>query len=121
MTEAMGMDVSHSIAVQLGAIQKSLQTPALSAICFAKFGETGILYVAASVRPAPSTGKRHRSSAVQGKWVIWGKVLFEQYFMTKMRLGAAVLWYERPGLRMMFGVDWVKPIAASPPATPARA
>ena len=121
MTEAMGMAVSHNIAVQLKAIQKPLQTPTLEAICFAEFGDTGILYVAAPVLPDPATGKRRYSYAVQGKWVVWGKALFEQYFMTKMRLGAAVPWYERLGLRMMFGVDLVKPITASPQETPASA
>lgn len=121
MTEAMGMAVSHNIAVQLGAIQKPLQTPTLEAICFAEFGDTGILYVAAPVLPDPVTGKRRYSYAVQGKWVVWGKALFEQYFMTKMRLGAAVPWYERLGLRAIFGVDLVKPITASPHKTPASA
>ncbi|WP_008317933.1 NAD(P)/FAD-dependent oxidoreductase [Leptolyngbya sp. PCC 6406] len=119
MTEAMGMAVAHNIAVQLGAIHKLLQTPTLEAICFAEFGETGILYVAAPVLPDPATGKRRYSYAIQGKWVVWGKALFEQYFMTKMRLGAAVPWYERLGLRMMFGVDLVKPIAATPTSAPA--
>lgn len=121
MTEAMGMAVSHNIAVQLGALQKPLQTPTLEAICFAEFGETGILYVAAPVLADPATGKRRYSYAVQGKWVVWGKALFEQYFMTKMRLGAAVPWYERLGLRALFGVDLVKPIAASAQGTSASA
>lgn len=111
MTEAMGMVVAHNIAVQLGAIHRPLQTPTLEAICFAEFGETGILYVAAPVLPDPATGKRRQSYAVQGKWVVWGKALFEQYFMAKMRLGAAVPWYERLGLRLIFGVDLVKPIS----------
>ncbi|PSN12068.1 sulfide:quinone reductase [filamentous cyanobacterium CCT1] len=121
MTEAMGMAVAHNIAVRLGAIQKPLQTPTLEAICFAEFGDTGILYVAAPVLPDPTTGKRRYSYAVQGKWVVWGKALFEQYFMTKMRLGAAVPWYERLGLRMMFGVELVKPIAALPQEAPVSA
>jgi sulfide:quinone oxidoreductase len=115
MTEAMGMAVSHNIAVQLGAISKPLQTPTLEAICFAEFGDTGILYVAAPVLPDPATGKRRYSYAMQGKWVVWGKALFEQYFMTKMRLGAAVPWYERLGLRAIFGVDLVKPMEVLPP------
>lgn len=121
MTEAMGMAVAHNIAVQLGALQKPFQTPTLEAICFAEFGETGILYVAAPVLPDPATSNRRYSYAMQGKWVVWGKTLFEQYFMTKMRLGAAVPWYERLGLRLIFGVDLVKPIENSPLETPASA
>ncbi len=121
MTEAMGMAVSHNIAAQLGALQTPLQTPTLEAICFAEFGDTGILYVAAPVLPDPATGQRRYSYAVQGKWVVWGKALFEQYFMTKVRLGAAVPWYERLGLRAIFGVDLVKPIGGLSPETPASA
>ncbi|MBD2328687.1 FAD-dependent oxidoreductase [Alkalinema sp. FACHB-956] len=108
MTEAMGMAVAHNIAVSLGALQADPQIPTLEAICFAEFGETGILYVAAPVLPDSETGKRRYSYAVQGKWVVWGKAAFEQYFMTKMRLGAAVPWFERSGLKALFGVDLVR-------------
>lgn len=110
MTEAMGMAVAHNIAVELGAIQAPQVVPTLEAICFAEFGDTGILYVAAPVIPDAATGKRRYSYAVQGKWVVWGKAAFEQYFMTKMRVGAAVPWFERLGLKALFGVDLVKPV-----------
>lgn len=110
MTEAMGMAVAHNIAVELGAIPEPLKVPNLEAICFAEFGETGILYVAAPVLPDPVTHQRRLTYAVQGKWVVWGKSLFEQYFMTKMRMGVAVPWFERLGLKTLFGVDLVQPI-----------
>lgn len=109
MTEAMGMAVAHNIAVELGAIQAPLTVPTLEAICFAEFGDTGILYVAAPVLPDPATQQRRYAYAVQGPWVVWGKTAFEQYFMTKMRFGAAVPWFERLGLKALFGVDLVKP------------
>ncbi|MEB3359993.1 MAG: FAD-dependent oxidoreductase [Synechococcales bacterium] len=117
MTEAMGMAVAHNIAVALGAVQAPPQRPTLEAICFAEFGDTGILYVAAPVLPDPVTGQRHRAYAVQGKWVVWGKTLFEQYFMTKMRLGAAVPWFERLGLKTLFGVDLVTSTTVTPQKT----
>lgn len=110
MTEAMGMAVAHNIAVELGALQAPLKVPTLEAICFAEFGETGILYVAVPVLPDPETQQRRYAYAVQGPWVVWGKTAFEQYFMTKMRRGAAVPWFERLGLKALFGVDLVKPI-----------
>lgn len=110
MTEAMGMAVAHNIAVELGAIQAPSKQPTLEAICFAEFGETGILYVAAPVLPDPVTQQRRYAYAVQGKWVVWGKAAFEQYFMTKMRMGAAVPWFERLGLKTLFGVDLIKPV-----------
>lgn len=116
MTEAMGMAVAHNIAVELGAIPGPLTVPTLEAICFAEFGDTGILYVAAPVIPDAATGQRRYSYAVQGKWVVWGKAAFEQYFMTKMRMGAAVPWFERLGLKALFGVDLVKPVPAPAPS-----
>lgn len=110
MTEAMGMAVAHNIAVELGAIQAPLKVPTLEAICFAEFGDTGLLYVAAPVLPDSETQRRRYAYAVQGSWVVWSKTAFEHYFMTKMRRGAAVPWFERLGLKAMFGVDLVKPI-----------
>jgi sulfide:quinone oxidoreductase len=121
MTEAMGMAVAHNIAVELGAIQAPLKLPTLEAICFAEFGDTGILYVAAPVLPDPVTQERHRAYAVQGKWVVWAKTAFEQYFMTKMRRGVAVPWFERLGLKTMFGVDLVKSVPVPEQQTPANA
>lgn len=121
MTEAMGMAVAHNIAVELGAIQAPFVVPTLEAICFAEFGETGILYVAAPVVPDPITNQRRYAYAVQGKWVVWGKTAFEQYFMTKMRQGAAVPWFERLGLKALFGVDLIKPVSMSQQRTIANA
>lgn len=115
MTEAMGMAVAHNIAVALGAVAGSPQVPTLEAICFAEFGDTGILYVAAPVIPDPVTGQRRYSYAVQGPWVVWAKTAFERYFMVKMRAGSAMPWFERLGLRLLFGVDLVRP---QPPVAP---
>lgn len=133
MTEAMGMAVAHNIAVDLGVLQAPQQIPTLEAICFAEFGDTGILYVAAPVMPNPIAGRelsvesfpqlnhdpdhspweRRYSYAVQGQWVVWGKAAFEKYFMLKMRYGAAVPWFERLGLKLLFGVDLVKSVPTS--------
>lgn len=121
MTEAMGMAVAHNIAVELGAIQAPLTLPTLEAICFAEFGDTGILYVAVPVLPDPVTQQRRYAYAVRGKWVVWAKAVFEQYFMTKMRRGAAVPWYERLGLKALFGVDLVKPVPVLQQNTTANA
>ncbi|GAB4377570.1 MAG: FAD-dependent oxidoreductase [Elainellaceae cyanobacterium] len=121
MTEAMGMAVAHNIAVELGAIQAPLKIPTLEAICFAEFGDTGILYVAAPVLPDSVTHQRRAAYAVQGKWVVWAKTAFEQYFMTKMQMGVAVPWFERLGLKTLFGVDLVKSVPVSPEKTIANA
>jgi len=99
----------------------AIPIPSLEAICFAEFGETGILYVAAPVIPDPVTGQRRAAYAVQGPWVVWAKAAFERYFMLKMRAGAAMPWFERLGLRLLFGVDLVRPQAATPVNTVASA
>ncbi|MBF1999988.1 MAG: FAD-dependent oxidoreductase [Synechococcales cyanobacterium M58_A2018_015] len=121
MTEAMGIAVAHNIAIALRAVRSTIAlgersaqpvTPTLEAICFADFGNTGILFLADPVLPDPATGKRRRAIALQGAWVGWAKTAFEQYFLAKMRLGAAVPWFERLALRGV-GLSLVEPTAIS--------
>ncbi|KAI9134657.1 NAD(P)/FAD-dependent oxidoreductase [Acaryochloris sp. CCMEE 5410] len=99
MVEAMGMAVAHNIALALGAISDQPVTPTLEAICFADFGDTGLLFLADPVLPDPETGQRRRAITLGGRWVGWLKTAFERYFLAKMRWGAAVPWFERLGLR----------------------
>lgn len=99
MVEAMGMAVAHNIALALGAISDQPVTPTLEAICFANFGDTGLLFLADPVLPDPVTGRRRRAITLGGRWVGWLKTAFERYFLAKMRWGAAVPWFERLGLR----------------------
>ena len=109
MAEAMATAVAHNIAVELGAIQDSLKVPTLEALCFAEFGDTGIAYIAAPVLPDPKTGRRKHSYAVRGPWVVWVKAAFEEYFMVKMRTGVGMPWFENLGLRILFGLQMLKP------------
>ncbi|NJO72630.1 MAG: FAD-dependent oxidoreductase [Leptolyngbyaceae cyanobacterium RM1_406_9] len=113
MTEAMGMAVAHNIAIALGVLSTQPVTPTLEAICFADFGDTGILFLADPVLPDPATGNRNRAIAIRGAWVGWMKTAFEKYFLMKMRLGTAVPWFERLALRSV-GLSLVEPIAAEP-------
>ncbi|WP_205369608.1 NAD(P)/FAD-dependent oxidoreductase [Thermoleptolyngbya sp. PKUAC-SCTB121] len=113
MTEAMGMAVAHNIAIALGERSAHPVAPTLEAICFADFGNTGILFLADPVLPDSATGKRRRAIALQGAWVGWAKTAFEQYFLAKMRFGAAVPWFERFALRGV-GLSLVEPLANSP-------
>jgi sulfide:quinone oxidoreductase len=108
MTEAMGVAVAHNIAVELGAIKSSLTSPTLEALCFAEFGNTGIAYIAAPILPDPTTGKRRYSYAIRGSWVNWVKVTFEKYFMFKMRWGLGMPWFEKLGLRFLFGLSMLQ-------------
>lgn len=110
MTEAMGVAVAHNIAVELGAIDAPLTQPTLEALCFAEYGNTGIAYIAAPVLPNPDTGKRRFAYAVRGRWVNWVKAAFEEYFLLKMRTGLGMPWFEKLGLRVLFGLSMLQSI-----------
>ncbi|MEA5599184.1 NAD(P)/FAD-dependent oxidoreductase [Rivularia sp. UHCC 0363] len=112
MAEAMATAAAHNIAVDLKAIKAKPQVPTLEALCFAEFGDTGIAYIAAPVLPDPKTGQRKRSYAVRGPWVVWVKAAFEEYFMLKIRFGVGMPWYERLGLRSLFGLQLLKDVSA---------
>jgi sulfide:quinone oxidoreductase len=111
MTEAMGIAVAHNIAIKLGAIVAAPVKPTLEAICFADFGDTGILFLASPVLPDPELGRR-RAIALQGAWVSWAKTAFARYFLAKMRFGVGVPWFERLGLRGV-GLSLVEPIKST--------
>jgi sulfide:quinone oxidoreductase len=111
MTEAMGIAVAHNIAVKLGAIAALPVKPTLEAICFADFGDTGLLFLASPVLPDPALGRRKRAIVLGGRWVSWAKAAFERYFLTKMRFGSAVPWFERLGLWGV-GLSLVEPITS---------
>jgi len=109
MTEAMAMVAAHNIAVALGAVQAPPHVPTLEALCFADYGGTGIAYIAAPVLPDPMTGQRRYSYAAAGRWVTWAKAAFEHYFMIKMRLGLGLPWFEKLGIRLLFGLALSQP------------
>jgi sulfide:quinone oxidoreductase len=111
MTEAMGTAVAHNIAVELGAIKSPLAAPTLEALCFAEYGNTGIAYIAAPVVPDSTTGKRRYAYAVRGRWVNWVKAVFEEYFLLKMRWGLGMPWFEKLGLRILFGLSMLQSIS----------
>lgn len=110
MTEAMGMAVAYNIARQLGALKGLPRQATLDALCFAEFGDTGIAYIAAPVVPDSKTGKRRYGYAARGPWIVWVKAAFENYFMLKMKWGVGVPWFEKLGLRILFGLSLVEPL-----------
>lgn len=112
MSEEMALAVAHNIALELGVTSGLQYQPTLQAICFADFGNTGALFLADPLLPDES-GHRHRALTFHGIWVAWIKASFETYFMTKMRLGWTIPWFERWGFRAI-GLPLVEPIAPSP-------
>jgi sulfide:quinone oxidoreductase len=112
MTEEMALAVAHNIALELGVTSGLQLKPTLQAVCFADFGDTGALFLADPLLPDES-GHRHRALTYNGIWVSWMKAGFEKYFLTKMRLGWTIPWFERWGFRAI-GLPLVEPIAPSP-------
>ncbi len=111
MSEEMALAIAHNIALELGVTSGSQYQPTLQAICFADFGNTGALFLADPLLPDQS-GNRRRALTYHGIWVSWMKAGFERYFMTKMRLGWTIPWFERWGFRAI-GLPLVEPIAPS--------
>ncbi|MFZ9737564.1 MAG: hypothetical protein ACO3EZ_06100 [Prochlorotrichaceae cyanobacterium] len=85
--------------------------PTLSAICLSGFGDRGIVFIADPVQREPGMAKRRLCIALEGSWVSWSKTLFEFFFLTKMRLGLSIPWFEKLGLQAL-GLKLVTPIAA---------
>ncbi|WP_152591295.1 NAD(P)/FAD-dependent oxidoreductase [Nostoc sphaeroides] len=112
MSEEMALAVAHNIALELGVISGCQNKPTLQAICFADFGDTGALFLADPLLP-DETGHRHRALTYKGIWISWMKAGFEKYFLTKMRLGWTIPWFERWVFRAI-GLPLVEPIIPSP-------
>jgi sulfide:quinone oxidoreductase len=108
MSEEMALAVAHNIALELGVTTGSQSKPTLQAVCFADFGNTGALFLADPLLPDAS-GERERALIFHGIWVSWMKTGFEKYFLTKMRLGWTIPWFERWGFRSI-GLPLVTPL-----------
>jgi sulfide:quinone oxidoreductase len=109
MSEEMALAVSHNIALELGVISGHQVKPTLQAVCFADFGDTGALFLADPLLP-DAAGNRRRAITLNGFWVSWIKFAFDKYFLTKMRLGWTIPWFERWGFRAI-GLPLVEPIS----------
>ena len=112
MSEEMALAVAQNIALELGVTSGNHFRPTLQAICFADFGDTGALFLADPLLPDAS-GQRKRSVILKGIWVSWVKAIFEQYFMTKMRLGWTIPSVEYWCFRAI-GLPLVEPLLSNP-------
>jgi sulfide:quinone oxidoreductase len=72
------------------------------AICLADMGTTGAAFVA-----VPQIGPRNINWFKKGRWVHWSKVLFEKYFLRKMKKGNSEPIYEKFVLGR-FGINRLK-------------
>ena len=112
MSEEMALAIAQNIALELGVTSGNRCRPTLQAICFADFGNTGALFLADPLLPNAS-GERKRALIYHGFWVPWMKAGFEKYFLTKMRFGWTIPWFEKLGFRAI-GLPLVEPIIPIP-------
>ncbi len=95
MIESMVTATAHNIR-DLFAGQEPSHKAANNAICLADMGNTGVAFVA-----LPQIPPRNVAWMKGGIWVHWLKVLFEWYFMRKVKTGSISPFYEKYGLRFM--------------------
>lgn len=95
MIESMIAAIVHNIKADIeGGVADAEGT--WNAICLADMGDTGAAFVA-----LPQIPPRNVTWAKKGKWVHWAKVMFEKYFLYKMRRGSSEPFYERLMLRLL--------------------
>ena len=101
MIESMMAAIVENIADEIGGNAPSHEA-SWNAICLADFGDGGVAFVA-----QPQIPPRNVNWAAQGKWVHRAKVLFEKYFLYKVRHSQAEPFYEKVALQLM-GVGKLK-------------
>ncbi|MGB8621970.1 MAG: FAD-dependent oxidoreductase [Paracoccaceae bacterium] len=95
MIESMVTATAHNIAdVLKGGAPKAQAT--WNALCLADFGDRGAAFLA-----MPQNPPRNVNWTSEGRWVHWAKLMFEWYFIRKVRRGVSEPIYERMIMRMM--------------------
>ena len=95
MIETMITAIVHNIQNELQGRQPDA-TGTWNAICLADMGDTGVAFVA-----MPQIPPRNVSWMRKGKWVHWGKIAFEKYFIRKMKKGKSEPLYEKYVLKLL--------------------
>ncbi|QFY41787.1 NAD(P)/FAD-dependent oxidoreductase [Candidatus Methylospira mobilis] len=95
MIESMVTATAHNIRDELLGKAPS-HHPTWSALCLADMGDTGIAFIA-----QPQIPPRNITWAGKGYWVHLSKIIFEKYFMRKIRKGISEPFYERVILKVL--------------------
>ena len=95
MIESMVTAVAHNLRALLDGDQPTSEAT-WNALCLADFGDDGVAFVA-----QPQIPPRNVNWSAQGKWVHLAKVMFEGYFLRKVKKGASEPLYERLALKAM--------------------
>jgi sulfide:quinone oxidoreductase len=103
MIESMVSAICANIVAELNGQPPDAQAT-WNAICLADFGDTGAAFVA-----LPEIPPRNLTWAKVGKWVHLAKVVFEKYFLRKIRTGSTTPVYEKYVLKAL-GIASLKEI-----------
>lgn len=95
MIESMVTAVAENIAALIRGEEPSA-IPSLNAMCLADFGDSGMAFIA-----QPQIPPRNVNWSGSGKWVHFGKIAFEKYFLGKIRYGKSDTIFERIGLKVL--------------------
>jgi sulfide:quinone oxidoreductase len=103
MIESMVTATAHNIGQVLRG-QEPTHQGTWNAICLADFGDKGIAFVA-----QPQIPPRNVNWSSSGKWVHWGKIAFEKYFLRKLGRGTSEPFYEKAALQLL-GINKLKQV-----------
>ena len=95
MIESMVSAICENIVAELEGKPATAQAT-WNAICLADFGDSGAAFVA-----LPQIPPRNVTWAKVGKWVHLAKVVFEKYFLRKVRTGSVTPVYEKYVLKAL--------------------
>jgi len=95
MIESMVTAIAQNLKQELAG-QSPTNEATWNAICLADFGDGGVAFFA-----SPQIPPRNINWAASGKWVHLAKVGFEKYFISKIKRGESVPFYERMALDLI--------------------
>lgn len=95
MIESMVTAIAHNLK-QAIAGEAPTHEASWNAICLADFGDGGVAFFA-----QPQIPPRNINWAASGKWVHLAKVGFEKYFISKIKRGESVPFYEKMALDLI--------------------
>lgn len=95
MIESMVTATAHNLPLVIQG-KDPVHQPTWNALCLADFGDRGAAFLA-----MPQNPPRNLNWASEGRWVHWAKLVFEWYFMRKIRAGVSEPFYEKFIMRMM--------------------
>lgn len=102
MIETMVTAIAHNIAAELNGEMASHKAT-WNAICLADMGGTGAAFVA-----IPQNPPRNMNWYSKGIWVHWAKVMFEKYFIYKMKRGVSEPIFEKYVFKFLLGIEKLK-------------